>query len=147
MNSGIFRKIMVATDGTEASEKAVNTAIEIAKMTDAKLYALHVIAMAFFSMTLDTSEDWEKAFAQKVATEGKEAITYVENAGKAANVEVESLIIRGSPSEGIIEFAEKNDIDLIIVATHGMTGIKGLLNASIADNVVQHSNKSVLVVR
>ncbi len=48
---------MVATDGTGASEKAVNTAIEIAKMTGAKLYALHMIAMAFFSMTLDTSED------------------------------------------------------------------------------------------
>lgn len=63
MNTVTFRKIIVATDGTEASEKAVNTAIEIAKMTGAKLYALHMIAMAFFSMTIDTSEDWGKAFA------------------------------------------------------------------------------------
>jgi nucleotide-binding universal stress UspA family protein len=147
MTSGVFRKIMVATDGSEASERAVDTAVEIAKMIGTKLYALHVIPVGFYSMGLPTGEEWEKAFAEQLATEGREATAYVENTGRTANVEVESVVLRGSPAEGIIEFAEKNDIGLIVMGTHGMTGIKGILNASIADNVVRNFEKSVLVVR
>lgn len=147
MESTIFRKIMIATDGSEEVKKAVNTAIEIAELTTAKLYAVHVISMGFYSMTLPTDEDWNKAFQERIETEGKEATAFVENAGKVANVEVESVILRGSPAEEIIGFAEKNDIDLIVMGTLGRTGIKGYLIGSVAEKVVRHSKKPVLVVR
>lgn len=147
MENTIFRKIMIATDGSEEVKKAVNTAVEIAKLTTAKLYAVHVISMGFYSMTLPTDEDWNKAFQQRIETEGKEATAYVENAGKPANVEVESVILRGSPAEEIIGFAERNNIDLIVMGTLGRTGIKGFLIGSVAEKVVRHSKKPVLVVR
>lgn len=147
MESTIFRKIMIATDGSEEVKKALNTAVEISKLTTAKLYAVHVISMGFYSMTLPTDEDWNKAFQERIETEGKEATAFVENAGKVANVEVESVILRGSPAEEIIGFAEKNDIDLIVMGTLGRTGIKGYLIGSVAEKVVRHSKKPVLVVR
>jgi nucleotide-binding universal stress UspA family protein len=147
MESTIFRKIMIATDGSEEVKKAVNTAIEIAELTTAKLYAVHVISMGFYSMTLPTDEDWNKAFQERIETEGKEAAAFVEIAGKAANVEVESVILRGSPAEEIIGFAERNNIDLIVMGTLGRTGIKGYLIGSVAEKVVRHSKKPVLVVR
>ena len=80
-------------------------------------------------------------------TEGKQATDYVENAGRAANVEVESVILEGNPAEEIINFAENNDIDLIVMGTHGITGIERFLLGSVAENVVRHSKKAVLIVR
>ncbi|RPJ69079.1 MAG: universal stress protein [Alphaproteobacteria bacterium] len=147
MKSNIFRKIMVATDGSEAVKSAVDTAIKIAKLSEAKLYAVHVLSMGFYSMTLPTNAQWEKAFQQRLMTEGKEATDYVENAGRASNVEVESVVLRGSPAAEIIGFAERNDIDLVVMGTQGKTGITKFLIGSVAEKVVRHSNKSVLVVR
>jgi nucleotide-binding universal stress UspA family protein len=103
--------------------------------------------MGFYSMTLPTDKDWNKAFQQRIESEGKEATAFVENAGKTANVEVESAILRGSPAEEILGFAERNDIDLIVMGTLGRTGIKGYLIGSVAEKVVRHSKKPVLVVR
>jgi len=146
MESNIFRKIMIATDGSEEVKKAVNTAIKITELATAKLYAVHVISMGFYSMTLPTDEDWNKAFQERIETEGKEATAYVENAGKTANVEVESAILRGSPAEELIGFAERNDIDLVVMGTLGRTGIKGFLK-EVWLKIVRHSKKPVLVVR
>jgi nucleotide-binding universal stress UspA family protein len=147
MKSNIFRKIMVATDGSEAVKRAVDLAIEIAKLSETKLYAVQVISMGFFSTTLATDTEWKKAFREQLVTESKQATAYVEHAGRAASVGVESVILEGSPAEEIIDFAEKNDIDLIVMGTHGMTGIPRFLLGSVAENVVRHSKKAVLVVR
>jgi nucleotide-binding universal stress UspA family protein len=73
-----------------------------------------------FNETLPTDEELEEAFQEKLMTEGKQTTDYVENARRAANVESESLVLRGIPAEEIIGFAEKNDIDLIVM---GYTGI------------------------
>ena len=147
MNCSIFEKIMVATDGSETAKKAVDTAVGIAKECEKKLYAVHVISMEFLYETLPTDEELEEAFQEKLMTEGKQATAYVENVGKAANVEVESVILQGIPAEEIIGFAEKNDIDLIVIGTHGLTGIKRFLLGSVAEKVVRHATNSVLVVR
>jgi nucleotide-binding universal stress UspA family protein len=147
MNCSIFKKIMVATDGSESAEKAVDTAVEIARECEKKLYAVHVISLEFLYESLPTDEELEEAFQEKLMTEGKQATAYVENAGRAANVEIESVILRGIPAEEIIYFADRNDIDLIVMGTHGKTGIKRFLLGSEAEKVVRHATKSVLVVR
>ncbi|WP_410510142.1 universal stress protein [Methanosarcina hadiensis] len=147
MNSGIFKKIMVATDGSELVKRAIDTAVDIARQNEAKLYAVYVISMGFFSMTLPTDEQWKMAFQQRIMTEGREATAYVENVGRTANVRVESIVLRGNPADEIISFAERKDIDLIVMGTQGRTGIKKFLLGSVAENVVRHSKKSVLVVR
>jgi nucleotide-binding universal stress UspA family protein len=126
MESTIFKKIMVATDGSEEVKKGIDSAIEIAKFSNAKMYVVHVIALGFYSITHSTDSEWEKAMKELI-TDGKKATTYIENVGRAANVEVESVILEGNPEEEIIDFAEKNDIDLIFICTHGMTGITRFL--------------------
>jgi len=149
MNSSIFRKIMLATDGSESARKAVDSAIEIAKSSNAKLYALHVIALGdyYSSMPLSIDAEWIKAMEEHLRIQGKEATDYVENAGRAANVEVEPVILEGNPANEIVDFAEKNDIDLIVMGTQGKTGIQRFLIGSVAENVVRHSIKTVLVVK
>lgn len=147
MNSKIYRNIMVATDGSEFVRRAVSAAIEIAKLSEAKLYAVHVIANDEFSRTYPKDTELEMTFLDYFRTEGKEATAYVETSGRAENVEVESVILEGSPSREIVDFAEKNDIDLIVMGTLGKTGIRRFLLGSVAENVVRHSRKAVLVVR
>jgi nucleotide-binding universal stress UspA family protein len=149
MNSSIFRKIMVATDGSELVKKAVDTAIEISKLGQTKLYAVHVIPLGdyYSSMPLAIDAEWIQAMEEHLRIEGKEAIVYVEDAGRAANVEIESVILEGNPANEIVDFAEKNDIELIVMGSHGKTGIQRFLIGSVAENVVRHSKKSVLVVK
>jgi nucleotide-binding universal stress UspA family protein len=147
MINTLCQKIMVATDGSEAVKKAVDSAIEIAKLSEAKLYAVYVIALGGYSITPYVDAEWEKSMKEQLTTEGKEATTYVENAGRAANVKVESVILEGNPAGEIIDFAEKNDIDLIVMGTHGKSAIQRFLIGSVAENVVRHSKKTVLVVR
>ena len=149
MESTIFRKIMAATDGSELVRNAVDTAIEIAKLSEAKLYAVHVIELGEFLVTQHNPGDpeWKTSMKEQLIKEGKEATTYVENAGRAANVKVESVILEGSPAGEIVDFAEKNDIDLIVMGTHGKSAIQRFLIGSVAENVVRHSKKAVLIVR
>jgi nucleotide-binding universal stress UspA family protein len=147
MKSCIYRKIMIATDGSEPVRRAVDTAIEIANLSESKLYAVHVIALGYYSITRSGDAEWKKEIEKQLITEGKEATAYVENAGRAANIEVESVILEGSPADEIVDFAEKNDIDLIVMGSLGRSGIEKFLLGSVAENVVRHSKKAVLFVR
>jgi nucleotide-binding universal stress UspA family protein len=101
----------------------------------------------YSSIPLAIDAEWIKDMEEHLRIEGKEAIAYVENAGKAANVEIEPVILEGNPANEIVDFAEKNDIELIVMGSHGKTGIQRFLIGSVAENVVRHSKKSVLVVK
>jgi nucleotide-binding universal stress UspA family protein len=78
---------------------------------------------------------------------GEKATAYVENVGKAANIDVESVIIEGNPANEIIDFAENNDIDLIVMGTHEKTELQRFLVGSVAENVIRHSRKAVLIIK
>ena len=144
MREGTYEKILVATDGSELCKKAVETGIEISKMSGAKLYAIYVIVPTTHS---PRDFGWEKAAMEHFRTEGEKATGFVEDAGKAAGVEVESLLLEGHPADKIVEFAEENDVDMIVMGTLGKSGLDRFLLGSVAENVVRHSKVPVLVVR
>jgi len=149
MDESIFKNIMIATDGSEAAKKAVDTAIKLAKMNKAKLYAVHVIAPGELSVNLRDPRDLEWKDSMKVYLEkqGGEVTAYVEDSGNKANVEVESTILEGNPADEIVNFAQKNDIDLIVMGTLGKKGIQRFLLGSVTENVIRHSKQPVLIVR
>jgi len=147
MSSSIYRKIMVATDGSEHVRKAVDMAIKIAKHSDAKLYAVYVMENDEFSIPNPKNSELEKTFVNYFRNEGERATANVENSGKDENIEVESVILEGSPVREIVDFAKRTDIDLIVMGTHGKSAIKRFLLGSVTENVVRHSKIAVLVVR
>lgn len=138
MGSENYKQILIATDGSDIAKKVVSSGIELAKAVGAKVYASYVISSRFGS---------GKAVRDHFVEEGNEALAYVQEAGKAADVEVESLMLEGIPSEEIIDFAEKNDIDLIVMGSLGKTGLSKFLLGSVAENVLRHSKTQVLIVR
>ncbi|MFP4655052.1 MAG: universal stress protein [Methanohalobium sp.] len=144
MSTG-YNTILIATDGSENSKNAVHSGIELAKNTGAKVYAVYVIEPVSAAMSRK-GPDWAKAAMDMMKKDSEKATGYIEKLGQDANLDVESVILEGDPADKIIEFADKNDIDLIAMGTRGLSGIKRFMVGSVADKVVRHSDKEVLVV-
>lgn len=143
--TGKYNKILIATDGSENSKNAVKSGINLAKNTGAKIYAVYVIQPVSVAAGRK-GPDWVKAAKDMMKEDGEEATGYVEKQVKNENLDVESVILEGDPGEEIIKFADKNDTDLIVMGTRGLSGIKRFMVGSVADKVVRHSEKEVLVV-
>lgn len=142
----LFKRILVATDGSESAEKAASHAVNIAKAAGAELYALYVISTKY-AVTTRSVKGWTDEFEEGLAKRGRAAICNVEQLGKEAGLKVEPVFLKGIPAEEILNYAEKNDIDLIVMGTKGLKGIEKLLLGSVAENVLRHSKVPVMVVR
>ena len=138
--------IIVATDGSQFSNVAVNEAINIAKTYGSKLYCLSVIEMHF-----DHYPDFLN-LAPKIIDEKKKELTIsleeIRERATKDNVQCEVIIREGNePYESIINEADKVQARLIVVGSHGRTGLKKLLMGSVAERVIGHANCSVLVAK
>ncbi|WP_292374174.1 MULTISPECIES: universal stress protein [unclassified Methanosarcina] len=145
MMSEFYRNIVIATDGSENTLRAISYGIELAKLSGATVHALYVIDMTSFS-SIPMDAGWEEMY-NILREEGEKAISVVKERGKVSGVEVREMILEGHPSNEIIDFAEKNNVDLIVVGTLGKTGLDRFLMGSVADKVVRGSKVPVLVVR
>ncbi|MGP8321017.1 MAG: universal stress protein [Methanosarcinaceae archaeon] len=145
MSSELFRKIMIATDGSEPNKKAISYGIEFARLSGAKVYVVYVVDTATFS-SIPMDSGWEVMY-ELLQKEGTEAIQHTLDDAKASGVLVESSLLEGHPSQEIIEFAQDNDIDMIVLGTLGKSGLDRFLLGSVAEKVTRNSGIPVLVVR
>lgn len=139
-----YEKIMIATDGSRQVEKAIEAGIELAKLSGAKLYAVYVIAQAGYS---PRDFGWDKSLREFLEAEARKAVTFVEETGKASNTRVEPVILEGHPADKILEFAEQEGMDLIVMGTLGRSGLDRFLLGSVAEKVVRHSKIPVMIVK
>lgn len=145
MASKLYKKILIATDGSEYTKRAVDYAVDLAKNTEAKLYAIYVVdTAAFASIPMDAA--WESMY-ELLKQEGDEATKYVSDVAQREGLEVDRLTVEGHPAEEIIKHAEKNSVDLIVMGTLGKSGLDRFLLGSVAEKVVRTSSIPVLVVR
>ncbi len=145
MASKLVKRILIATDGSEYTKNAVEYGIDLAKNTEAKLYAIYVIdTAAFASIPMDAA--WESMY-ELLKQEGDEATKYVADRAEAEGLSVERLTIEGHPAEEIIKYADKNSVNLIVMGTLGKSGLDRFLLGSVAEKVVRISKIPVLVVR
>ncbi|KKG08503.1 universal stress protein [Methanosarcina sp. 2.H.A.1B.4] len=146
MSGNLFKKILIATDGSENAKKAASYGIDIARATGAEVYVLYVVSTEHAG-TARTVMGWTEAFEEYLANQGGVATGYVENLGKEAGVKVEPMYLKGVPAEKILEYAEESNIDLIVMGTQGLTGVQRFLIGSVAENVLRHSKVPVMIVR
>jgi nucleotide-binding universal stress UspA family protein len=145
MTSEFYRNIVIATDGSENSQRAISYGIEIAKLSGATVHALYVLDTSSFS-SIPMDAGWE-AMYEILKTEGGKAVSEVKERGEASGIEVREVLLEGHPSSEIIEFAENNNADLIVMGTLGKTGLDRFLMGSVAEKVVRGSKVPVMVVR
>jgi nucleotide-binding universal stress UspA family protein len=146
-----YQKILIATDGSKYSQTAVLQGMELAKLMGAKVYALYVFdKKAYIPPVLETSihlgSKWDIT-EEMLRQEGADAIEYAKKVAKDKGIDYEGLVLEGDPAHEILEFAEQNKVDLIIMGTLGKGGLEKFLLGSVADKVVKHSKISVLVVK
>lgn len=145
MASNLYKKILIATDGSEYTKKAVDYGVDLSKHTGAKLHAIYVVdTAAFASIPMDAA--WESMY-ELLRQEGDEATKYVAEKAEAEGVEIERLTVEGHPADELIKYAESNSIDMIILGTIGKSGLDRFLLGSVAEKVVRNSKIPVLVVR
>jgi nucleotide-binding universal stress UspA family protein len=145
MKSDLYKKIFIATDGSDQNKKAIQHALEFAKMCGAKLYAGYVVdTAAFASIPMDAG--WEMMY-ELLEKEANEVTTSVGEIAQKENIPFESVILEGHPGSEIVDFADKQGMDLIIMGTLGKRGLDHFLLGSVAENVIRNSKVPVLVVR
>ena len=145
----IPKKILVCTDFSENSLPARQCAVEWAKAFGAELAILHVVNSRFFGYpTFADRVPVEMALIQKNIEEGvlEELESIADECWKDLST-VQSHSRTGSPAEEIIRFADEESVDLIIMGTHGGTGVRHLILGSTAENVVRTANCPLLSVR
>ena len=147
----MFQRILVATDGSPLSKKAVASAIELASQNGADLVALIVVPRYpknyFDGAAVFTPEDIAR-IEKQWAGAAQETLDAVAERAKASGVKIKTVTISSDlVAEAIVNAAKKHKIDLIVMASHGRKGIKRLLLGSETQHVLTHTELPVLVLR
>ena len=138
----MYKKIMVGYDGTKFSDCALKEAISLAKASSAKLLLVTApeIDIEFQAMAPEANALIEK----KGRADLDQAAAKVKKAGLPCET---MIILTPSTQEALVETAQKNKVDLIVLGTHGRSGLMRLLMGSTTARVIGHAPCSVLVVR
>ncbi|MDM0073844.1 universal stress protein [Variovorax sp. J2P1-59] len=148
----MYERILVATDGSELSELAVTSAIDLALLTQAELIAVKVVhhyPASYFEGSMLMSQMEVSRLREQADVEAQRVVDAVKTTADAKGVKSTRGIIMQSEliSEAIIEAARVHKCDLIVMASHGRRGIKRLLMGSETLHVLTHSHTPVLVLR
>ncbi|WP_458189201.1 universal stress protein [Haladaptatus sp. NG-WS-4] len=139
----MYDTILVPTDGSEGSERAVELAIDLATTYDATLHPLHVIDVNMLAI-----EDEFETILSSLEDSAQEMVDdVVERATNAGVSTTEGFFDLGVPYKVILDYADEHDIDLIVMGTHGRTGLDRYLLGSITEKVVRTSDVPVLTAR
>jgi len=143
-------KILVPTDFSEYSDKALKQALDIATQYKAKVFVLHVIheqiTQCVYDYCLPTAEV-QRAEEQLMASAKQNLQKQLEKFPAAKEVEVTADVRKGHPSEEILKEEEEKGIDLIVIASLGQTGLRKYLIGSIARNVLKGAKCPVLLTK
>ncbi|HSF30254.1 MAG TPA: universal stress protein [Candidatus Tectomicrobia bacterium] len=142
-----FRHILAPTDFSEYSEKAVASALELAKKFGAKLSILHVIELPPYPIEGYVPPSLSTTFLDDLERQATQDLAQLVPDAEAGNVEVVRMVAVGTPYRKIIETAESEHVDLIVMATAGRTGFSHLVMGSIAERVVRAASCPVLTIR
>ena len=147
----MYKRLLVATDGSELSKKAVSSAIDLAAAIGAELVALYVVPhypTSYFEGGIAISTDDVSRTEKKWAEDGQAIVREVEQTAAARGVNAKGITVRsGLVAESILNTAKKHDCDLIVMASHGRKGIQRVLLGSETQQVLTHSAIPVLVLR
>jgi len=148
----MYKHILVSTDGSKLSAKAVRTAAQLAKSLGAKLTGAYVIAPYATPMYSEAVAYAPPVTSQRykelAAKEAKKALSAVQIEAQTAGVPCSTLSTTNEqPWRGIIRAAEAKKCDVIVMASHGRRGLVGLLLGSETNKVLTHSKIPVLVCR
>jgi nucleotide-binding universal stress UspA family protein len=153
----MFAKILVPLDGSELSEKALAMAQTLASSSDTSLHLMQVISLwpeldarrgsGGESITvLEMAQDAARRLIEVQTARGKEYLEGLAIQLQKAGINVTTVIREGAADENIVEYAKEQEIDLIVMSTHGRSGFKRFFVGSVTDRVIRAGETPVLVL-
>lgn len=143
-----YDRVLLTTDGSEASMAAVDEALKISESCGAEIHVLYVVDTG-----VDSSYDSvdklmsETETSRKLKEVGEKAVQSIVERLEKSNVEFKTSIQEGKPFKQINSYADREQMDIIVMSTHGRTGLDRLLIGSVTEKVVRSSEKPVLTVK
>ncbi len=140
-----LKKILCPIDHSDGSKEALKYAVSFAMKNEAKLYLLHIIDIRSFDESIDTmaaqipNDETIKQLKTKLLECIPEEIR--------SDMQLEALVVQGIPFAEIISIAKTNKVDMIVMGTHGRTGLAHIMIGSVSEKVVRKAHCPVLTVR
>ncbi len=140
-----MKKILVPTDFSEQAENALKVAVQLAKKHDAKLFILHTLDIPLhLANTSDGSGLPESVFFMKLT---EKRFSDLMNKPYLKDIPVNEIVGHNEVYEDIAQASNKNDVDLIVMGSHGASGFKEMFIGSNAEKVVRTCKKPVLIIK
>lgn len=142
--------ILALVDGSEHSMRAMQSAVNLGKLYGSSLIALSVVtAPTFLPVGTAGSPPDLGAYYEQTTNEAKRAVENARALARTSGVSCRGEVLEGAKGtvETIVEFATKENVDLIVMGTRGLGGLKKLVLGSVSSGVVSHAPCSVLIVR
>jgi nucleotide-binding universal stress UspA family protein len=141
----VFTNILVAMDGSEASQRALSQAVDLAKLCNAKLHTIYIVETGLFSSL--PMEGTVEIMYSVLEKEGEEVMERAKKYATGKSITVITHMKQGHAGSEILALAEEEKADLIIVGSHGKSNTDRLLIGSVSTFVVAHSTVTTMVVR
>lgn len=148
----MYKRILVPIDGSKLSDRALASAIDLAKLARAPLVVIHVVQriepVLFADGYVPAEAAWMAKYEKNAKRRGSRHLRKAAAAAKSAGVRCTTRMVKSSqPHQAIIATARSRNCDLIVMASHGRRGLSALLLGSETTKVLTHCRRPVLVVR
>jgi nucleotide-binding universal stress UspA family protein len=146
----MFKNILIPTDGSEQSQRAIRTGIELAKLHQSKITGIHVIPDYHLLIAYEGAFDpvTEERIEEEAKARAEGYLSFVKNAAHEAGISCDTVCETSDhPYDAILKIAETKDCDLILMTSHGRKGLAAVLLGSETRKVLTHAKVPVLVVR
>ena len=143
----MFKHILLPTDGSELSAAAIRKGVQFAKSIGARVTGFYAIPeFHIFTYRTEMLEDTKEEFAKDSKAHADKYLAVIEKAAREAGVACDLVrAISDQPYEAILQTAQEKGCDLIMMASHGRSGVRGLLLGSETHKVLMHTKMPVLV--
>ena len=143
-----FQTIVVPTDFSEDAEAALQQAVELAKATGGRIHLLHAYHFPTYAVAgPGMAYSYPAGLFEDIQRHAAVRVREVEKIIQAAGISVKSEIVEGPPSERIVECAEREKADLIVMGTRGLTGLRHVVLGSVAERTLRHAPCPVMTVK
>ena len=143
----MYKRILIATDGSDKSKKAAQEGLELAKALGAEVIALNVVNEVVIASAVRQLGADRKEVEDKLKVSGGKAVDDLKVMGAKLSVKVDAIVRIGAPSNTVIDVAGAEKADLIVMGSHGESGASKLLIGSVVQKVLYWATIPVLVVR
>jgi nucleotide-binding universal stress UspA family protein len=140
----LFRRVLVGADGTEHSQLAIDAAITIAKKFNSELHCIGVLP----PQSAETeAEGFGLKQLEQTRASIREQVGLCMDQARAAEIQAITKLLNGDAASVIEDYALRNTIDMIVVGHHHLNRLRRFLEGSTSEGLVEHSSRSILVVR